>query len=266
MKRKIKLFVLAILIALNTNLFAQTLEIDFRFNTQKSDKKNHLIWIVDGKKTSDTFDAITSASKKYSTGELRKVLFDKNSNLAPKGLYSLLLFAISPLQSAQKDELEVQQTGKKITLSFTHRGNAYKIQSDNEGFLSLEESFLIFKSFAQNNKGVFTVKSEYADSKNSERLDWEKLTLENDTPDPKSNKKYTGKLKVSLKNEILRIKGKLKLEEIKEEAKTEAEAVTNNQNQNSEENEEDKKKTLPSIQEEKSQDINPSKKESESKA
>ncbi|WP_147613987.1 hypothetical protein [Treponema pectinovorum] len=264
MKRKIKLFALALVLSLNTNLFAQTLEIDFRFNTQKSDKKNHLVWIVDGKKTSDTFDAITSASKKYSTGELRKVLFDKNSNLAPKGLYSLLLFAVSPFQSAQKDELKIQQTGKKITLSFTHRGNAYKIQSDNEGFLSLEESFLIFKSFAQNNKGVFTVKSEYADSKNSERLDWEKLTLENDTPDSKSNKKYTGKLKVSLKNEILRIKGKLKLEEIKEEAKTEAEAVTNNQN--AEENEEDKKKTLPSIQEEKSQDINPSKKESESKA
>lgn len=217
MNSKLKYFFTTILVILSTNLIAQTLEIDFRLNTQKSDKKNQLTWLVDSKKTTDSFDAVTGASKKHSTGELKKVFFDKDSKYAPKGLYALLLFAVSPFESLQKDMLKVEQNGKEILISFTHRGNAYKIQSDKDGFISMQDSFKIFNSFAQNKAGVFTVKPEYADDSFPQTLDWKKLNLESDLADTKSNKQYTGKLKVSFKNDILKLQGKLKLEEVKKE-------------------------------------------------
>lgn len=246
------------------------ISVDFRLNFKNDDGKNHLKWENSSKKIEDKYDAVSGASVSHSTGELLTLFRNGNSQnfLAPKGLRSLLLFAVSSPDFLQKDNLEIQQESDgKITIKFNHRKNKYFIQTDKKGKLDLEKSFFILvpekenKNLAENQnpeQNQNLAKNQDEDSsqtnadenqisennqdenqnpknenlenqnENSNQIEEKNENSEAEKENPildesfkpdKTEKepKYIGKLKVSLKKDILTIKGKIKLIEIVEE-------------------------------------------------
>ena len=223
-----------------TTLSAESLKIDFRCRLDGDDGKNYLNWQSDTSKIKDSFDAVSGASKKMSTKLLREVQIEEKKRLFPKGLYALLLFAVTSPEQIKTDMLTVEAEDRKLTISFIHRGNAYKITTDEKGRLDLLTGFTFAEGLATNSKQVFTIKPEYlqgyeekSDEKEAEQketkiptpnplpespagstdwnlLDWEKVTFIPDTYDEKAEKIWNGKLKTSLKDGVLTISGKLK--------------------------------------------------------
>ena len=227
-----------------TTLSAESLKIDFRCRLDGDDGKNYLNWQIDTSKIKDSFDAVSGASKKMSTKLLREVQVEEKKRLFPKGLYALLLFAVTSPEQMKTDMLTVEAEDRKLTISFIHRGNAYKITTDEKGRLDLLTGFTFAEGLATNSKQVFTIKPEYlqgyeekSDEKEADKkeakiptpnptpnplpespagstdwnlLDWEKVTFIPDTYDEKAEKIWNGKLKTSLKDGVLTISGKLK--------------------------------------------------------
>lgn len=234
-----------------------TLKIDFRFNTKVQDKKNHLKWKNSSKKIKDSYDALSGASVSHSTGELLAIFRDGNSKnfLAPKGLRQLFLFAVSNPKHLESDNFmaEKDNTGK-IKISFTHRKTGYFIQTDEKGWLNLENGFFIKKPLAENNAAEVTedLKNDFGhgekasiknsgeklsdDAENVKKLEdtknSEKMENPNDdefrsgNPDkadanPDSAKKFEGKLSIKLSGGILKIRGKLNLVEYQKDVSKE---------------------------------------------
>ncbi|MBQ3966902.1 MAG: hypothetical protein II684_08750, partial [Treponema sp.] len=223
-----------------TTLSAESLKIDFRCRLDGDDGKNYLNWQSDTSKIKDSFDAVSGASKKMSTKLLREVQAEEKKRLFPKGLYALLLFAVTSPEQMKTDMLTVEAEDRKLTISFIHRGNAYKITTDEKGRLDLLTGFTFAEGLAINSKQVFTIKPEYlqgyeekSDEKEADKkeakiptpnplpespagstdwnlLDWEKVTFIPDTYDEKAEKIWNGKLKTTLKDGVLTISGKLK--------------------------------------------------------
>ncbi|WP_191014544.1 hypothetical protein [Treponema zioleckii] len=225
-----KFTLILILLLTNIFVFAQTLSIDFQLNTNANAKtKNHLNWTLKSTAnttttvttTKDFFDAVSSASKKHSTKELREVYIDSKSKkqAMPKGLYTLLLFAVSSPEFLQNDDLKISSQGKKLTIQFIHRGIAYKISTNEKGYFDFSErtdaenGFYIAKDIAENEKGIFSLKADFVtegtDKNQMQNADWTKFTFENDSFDKDIDLAFAGKLKTSYKNGILKIKGKL---------------------------------------------------------
>jgi len=228
-----------------------TFKIDFRFNTKVQDKKNHLKWKTSSKKVSDSYDALSGASVSHSTGELLTLFRDGNSKnyLAPKGLRQLLLFAVSNPKYLESDNFMAEKDGDgKIKISFTHRETGYFIQTDEKGWLNLENGFFIKKPQEEKQNTDFTDKTNNTDniertedfeqkekfsSKNLDTENFEKIEISADEefyPDkpnikqndnPNSVKKFEGKLSVKLSGGILKIIGKMNLVEYKEETSEE---------------------------------------------
>ncbi len=140
---------------------AEKLSIAFRYNTVADDGKNFLRWQTDDTKTSDRFDAVTGASVAKSTKLLRALQEPDKKKAFPKGLYALLLFAVSPAAQAQSDGLTVEKDGARLTISFMHRGNAYRITTDEKGRLHTRTSFALAEHIADNTAGIFTIKPEF---------------------------------------------------------------------------------------------------------
>ena len=70
-----KFIIAALVLAAAASLaVAQKVSIDFRFNTEAADAKNHFNWSADGKTVKDGFDAATGASKAQSTTAFNVVL------------------------------------------------------------------------------------------------------------------------------------------------------------------------------------------------
>ena len=172
------------------------LKIDLFLDTKNPNQKNHFYWQTSSVSYKDSFDALSGASKVHSTQNLRESTLDKTTKSLqiPKGLYALCLFAIASPDSLQKDDFQIENEGKKLTITFSHRGNEYKIESDENGIIKVPDGFFIKKM--QKNESEEQVLSEFVADSVSE----------------KASAFYTGKLKSKLdKNRILEITGKLRL-------------------------------------------------------
>ncbi|MBQ6779895.1 MAG: hypothetical protein IJP62_01545 [Treponema sp.] len=204
-----RLFFAAIILSLSLPTFAtETLRIDFRYNLNADDGKNYLHWRTKDTKIKDSFDAVSGASKAMSTKQLREMQFADKKKLFPKGLYALLLFAVSPAEQAKIDSLTVTPQGKQLAISFMHRGNAYKITSDEKGRLNTNTSFSMAQGVATNSARVFTIKDTFLAP--DKTLDQTKLIFSEDVYDEGVAQIWNGKLKATCAGGILKISGTLK--------------------------------------------------------
>ena len=208
----------AFLAAIASNAAADSLKIDFRMNIRKQDGRNSLTLTIEGAssetKTRDGFDAATGASMKRSTKTTRTLLFDQQKRQTmPKGLRALLLFPVSDFSLVEKDSLRVEhdaENPRKITVTFNHRGNFYRIESDGKGKLDTESSFTIAEGIMEQKDGVFVIKEEFrAEQPECAVPDMEKIEFTADKRSENAEKPYTGKLKIKEKDGILTISGKL---------------------------------------------------------
>ncbi|MBQ0051894.1 MAG: hypothetical protein KBT11_07510 [Treponema sp.] len=230
---------------------SKKIKIDFQFNTKSPDPKNYLNWSTDTEKYKDSFDAVSGASKKHSTKELRTAFTDTSDKnfYAPKGLRALLLFAVSSEKYLESDKPQIIQEGKKISISFTHREVEYKIISDENGVFSVPESFFIKtkkseppkeaeksespapqpqekpqeQNLQASEKAPEPVSPEDEANPSSETSSepaelQDKTTAQNKIPEgfaqdapAKDETKYSGRLSASFTGNILKITGKLKL-------------------------------------------------------
>ncbi|WP_407424954.1 hypothetical protein [Treponema sp.] len=173
------------------------IKIDFRLNTKNPDSKNYFNWKTSSTNLKDSFDAVSGASLYHSTKEFRTVSYDKSGKniLTPQGLKGLLLYAVSSYETLKKDNLSIESKGRQLKISFNHRGNFYKIITDENGVMNIPESFFIIDQSSE-------VSNEEVQSK-----------LIEDTVSENSEELYTGKLFTKLdKNGILKINGKLVLQ------------------------------------------------------
>ncbi|HAH61848.1 MAG TPA: hypothetical protein DCL73_07100 [Treponema sp.] len=194
---------------------AQKATIDYRFNTVKDDGKNYFNWSADGKSVKDSFDAASGASKVKSTAAFDVVRFDSTGKrqAIPGGLRGLMLYPVASRATADDDAFTVKTEGKKVTITFVHRGTAYKVTSDDKGVVDLASGFQIAKDVGANLGGKFILKDEFVKAggnKNSMAdLDWSKVTFAPDTADAAADYKYTGTLTTAVKDGILTIKSSL---------------------------------------------------------
>lgn len=231
----------AVLVALTSLAFAtETMKIDFRYRLNGDDGKNHLNWqtkttkdkqakttnpnSVADRQIKDKYDATTGASKNMSTKYMREAAFSGSNMIMPKGLYCLLLFAVSSAELAETDMFKVEkQPGKEkaLSISFIHRGNAYRISTDEKGQLDTLTSFTAAVSLADNTGGVFTIKPELiknstetdkSGTKNADwnLIDWDKVQFMPDRYDGGVPEIWNGKLTARFKDNILTITGTLK--------------------------------------------------------
>ena len=251
------LFLTAAMLTLSSGVFSDSLKIDMRLNLNKEDPKNFLntsLTTTSGTtttstKTKDGYDAISGASKKHSTKLTSTIYLDKsNKKIMPKGLRALLLFPVSDFRFIGQDSLKIEKDGenpKKITMTFEHRGNSYRIQTDEKGkaFVNFqkEKNGEIFNSFkiklkteeateeaneksakagGQKDDGIEKGQENNPDRQKiniekteAEPAETESDGFENDTFDDNADKVYAGKLKIWEKDGILRMKGTLSLVE-----------------------------------------------------
>lgn len=215
------------------------IKIELFLDTKNSDSKNHFKWETSKNKYNDSFDTVSGASKVHSTKNFRDTALDstKRNLRTPKGLRNLCLYAVANPEILKKDGFSATKEGSKITITFTHRENSYKIESDENGDIMVPEGFFI---------KLKEVKKEAADSKNegdsktSEKESKASAEAQNteekaspqaeesdgfkkDAPDESLNYIFAGKLKAKLSDDgILTLKGKLNLQK-REEPKKEAE-------------------------------------------
>lgn len=196
---------------------AQKVSIDFRFNTEAADAKNHFNWSADGKSVKDGFDAATGASKAQSTAAFDVVRYDNEAtkkNAIPAGLRALVLYPIASWDTATSDAFTVTANKKQLVIRFVHRGTAYQITTDTKGKIDTGDSFKIANGIADNIGGKFVIKDEFlkagGNNANMADLDWSKITLIDDEAANDAIVEYDGELSASLKNGILTVKGNLK--------------------------------------------------------
>lgn len=210
-----KLLTAASAFLLISNLYCQSLSIQMSFTPGQDCSKNFLTWTWNKTKNQDYCDTQTSASVKQSTRELKKIFTapDNKTFIAPAPLYKLLLCSVSPTSVWQNEEFNYIVKGKKVTIIFTHRGSACKIESDENGNLLLDKSFMQTSIFAQNHSGKFTVNEMYAKDNDSTKVDLNKLDFALCEDHIKQINHFIGKLKISVKDGTIRINGTIKQEE-----------------------------------------------------
>lgn len=231
----------AVLVALTSLAFAaETMKIDFRYRLNGDDGKNHLNWqtkttkdkqakttnpnSVADRQIKDKYDATTGASKNMSTKYMREAAFSGSNMIMPKGLYCLLLFAVSSAELAETDMFKVEKQPSKekaLSISFIHRGNAYRISTDEKGQLDTLTSFTAAVSLADNTGKEFAIKKEFLKEGAAPKeenaapvtdwtlVDWDKVVFQPDAYDEMSDKVWQGTLKTKLKDGVLTVWGKL---------------------------------------------------------
>lgn len=217
MKNSKFLIAALVLVAVAGLATAQKVSLDFRFNTEAADAKNHFNWSANGKAVKDGFDAATGASKAQSTTAFNIVRYDNEAtkkNAIPAGLRALVLYPVSSWDTATADAFTVTANGKQLVIRFIHRGTAYQITTDSKGKIDTGDSFKIATGVGENVGGKFMVKDEYlkenGDKANMADLDWSKITLVDDEASDDASIDYSGELTASFKKGILTIKGNLR--------------------------------------------------------
>lgn len=272
----------------------ETIKIDLFLDTKKPNSKNHFNWKASSKSENsssstsssnssnsykDSFDTVSGASIVHSTKKFRDFSADSSSkNLrTPKGLRNLCLYAVSNPEMLSADNFSVTQQGKKLTITFTHRENSYKIETNEKGEIMVPAGFFIKlkekNSEPKKENQAAPAEQDSKDTKKSEKTEEkqapEKTKAENAEPseiadnfqkdEPEESLKaiFTGKLTANLTAEgILTLKGKLKLEK-REEPKKEAEEEKAEEEKSEEEKPEDVKsaETEATTKEEKSNKV-----------
>ncbi len=253
-------------------LCAESVKIDMRLNTAEADTKNHLTIKAEttrttassttATKTKDSYDAVSGASRKHSTKSTASLMVDSSKKKTmPKGLRALALFSVSDFSFIEKDGLKIErdeENPKKLTITFSHRGNSYKIETDEKGTAHVnfqkEKNGEIQNSFKIKKKDTDTPDAKNAKTKenpgkyveNRQKIDTERGKrgavvdenaeedtsesgtkdgdgFENDGFDDTAQKVYSGRLNLSLKSGIFKMKGTLKLVEKPEHKKEEPE-------------------------------------------
>ena len=213
-----KFIIAALVLAAAASLaVAQKVSIDFRFNTEAADAKNHFNWSADGKTVKDGFDAATGASKAQSTTAFNVVRYDNETtkkNAIPAGLRALVLYPVASWDTAVADAFTVTENKKQLVIRFVHCGTAYQITTDSKGKIDTGDSFQIATGIADNIGGKFMIKDEFlkagGDKANMADLDWSKIRLIDDEAAEDATVDYDGELSASLKKGILTVKGNLK--------------------------------------------------------
>ena len=139
------LFLFANSILLNSPLFSENLKIDMRLNTKEADEKNYMNFSYETTTSStttktkikDKYDAVSGASKNHSTKKTLAVYQNQSKKkILPKTLRAFLLFPVCDFSKIEEDNLQIEKDAEnleKITVTFSHRGNSYKIESDEGG-------------------------------------------------------------------------------------------------------------------------------------
>ena len=240
----------------------ETIKIDLFLDTKKPNFKNHFNWKASSKSENsssstsssnssnsykDSFDTVSGASIVHSTKKFRDFSADSSSkNLrTPKGLRNLCLYAVSNPEMLSADNFSVTQQGKKLTITFTHRENSYKIETNEKGEIMVPAGFFIKlkeKNSEPKKENQTTTEQDSKDTKKSEKNEENQApektkaetaepseiadNFQKDEPEESLKAIFTGKLTANLTAEgILTLKGKLKLtkKEKPEEPKKEAE-------------------------------------------
>ncbi len=173
-------------------------------------------------------------------------MFRSDGQILPKGLYSLLLFASSNPSYISSDNLTITQdksNSKKLAIRFSHRGNDYKIMTDEKGFITMDKSFFIHhkqdESPAQNESTAEDLFSKDIPTPLKNGVTEENLNDEN-------NFCYTGILRVKYsKKGVLSIKGKLKKQKLEPQKNTEKESPQKEEKLQKNEAEETKESSVP---------------------
>src|SRR5574344_874537 len=192
---------LSVILALCTAaaVCAQNVKINFRFNTVSDDGKNFVAWSAGGTRIKDKYDVLSGASAAHSTAALSAVRYAGGTKKAvPKGLYVLLLYAVSPYSAAEKDAFTAGEENGTVMIQFIHRSTAYRITSSGKGYIDVSSGFQTAADVCEKKDGVFLLKKDYVkdggDSSNMADCDWTKLTFTEDLPDPEADAWYTGAL------------------------------------------------------------------------
>ena len=192
--------------------FAQTVKVDFAFDTtQKNPASNHLLITSDKKKTSDTYDALSGASVNFST----KLL---TSSALPKSLCGLFLFAVSPATSAERDALSAEKSEDGlIDVTFVHRGVVYWIQADEKGNIDFEKG-LSLAAIGEKKDGAFSLKEDFVlsgeDATNMKNADFDKIEFDDDKIKSLNGKVLKkAKAKMRLEDGVLSVRAIFKWED-----------------------------------------------------
>lgn len=217
----------------------QHIKIDLLLDTKKANPKNHFNWNTKSDSYKDYFDAVSGASKAHSTKQFRDFVLENGSKnmRTPKGLRNLCLFAVASPDLLEKDGFRIDSDGKKLVISFTHREIAYRIESDEDGMISVPEGFFIQlpppKQTAGDSEQTEAEKADSSQAKAeqpaSENASAEKAAdgaespdFQADAPSPSLATLFKGKLKAQLSQDgIFTLGGKLVLAK-REEPKTKA--------------------------------------------
>lgn len=164
---------------------ADSNKVSFRFVYDFSDRPadvrsqgSALTWNA-GSAVKDSFDSVSGASVSSSTRLLKSLWQDKSGGRTmPDGLRALLLFAVSGPGMAERDALNVRADGKKLTVTFVHRGTAYMIETDDRGFADVSVSFRKAEGVAGNRGGVFYAMSGFLGGGDDEMPEEDTVTAE----------------------------------------------------------------------------------------
>ena len=132
------------------------ISIDLLLETKNPQAKSHFNWQTSSSKYKDYYDAVSGASKLHTTKNFRTLMMDTTAKdfKIPHSLYGLCLFPVSSPELFKNDNFTVTQESKKLTITFTHRGTDYKIETKEDGSLEVPKGFSDIPP--QSVKSVFT--------------------------------------------------------------------------------------------------------------
>ncbi|MCR5494840.1 MAG: hypothetical protein K6F15_04310 [Treponema sp.] len=206
---------LSVILFLTSIMYAQSVNIDYRFNLQEDDGKNYLNWSLDKEIYNDAYDAESGASLQKSTKALNKVRYDADKNLrVPSGFRGILLFPLNSFDKIESNGLKVSSQGKKVMITYLNHQYSILIESDSKGKIDIEKSFKKSEVGVRNPDKSVTFSPEFVkeggDNTKACDLDLSNASYSHDKYSEKADGHYKGKLKAVYKNGILTLKGKLK--------------------------------------------------------
>lgn len=218
MKKTFTIAIAAIAVALVAApaAFAQNFTVDYRANLLAADTGNYLNWSVGSETVKDKMDAASGASVGKSTYKLDAFRYDSATTkkaAAPGGFRSLLLFAMAKPDAMKADNLTAVANGKQVTVTYVHRGVAYKMETDKDGNFDVLTGAFKASVGAANAEKKFELKPEFVkkggNSLNMADLDMTKVKYVPDAKVAEATRWYEGKLAFAYDKGILTIKGTL---------------------------------------------------------
>jgi hypothetical protein len=200
---------------------AQEVNIDMRYNILRSEPSmNYINWSIVGnrvnKRINDSHDAVTGASVAQTTKEFDAVRYDSMTTrkyTMPVGIRHLLLFPLPARQYTDNFNLTVREEGERLVILFIVSGTAYKIQTDSQKKININNDCFLAKDLTISNTLSSPIKQRFvkagSDPSKTSSLDWDKIQFVPDTAASDASRKYSGILTAAYNNGVLSIKGVL---------------------------------------------------------